>query len=113
MLDSAAAGIRGPIDAVFLDVRDAAGLEAEARLARSLGMRGKACVHPGQVEPVNRAFSASAEELEHAREVVDAYAAAVAEGRGAVAVRGRMVDVPVVERAREILAAAGEPARAS
>lgn len=110
VLDSAAAGLRGPIDVVYLDVRDTAGLEAEARLARSLGFRGKPCIHPAQVEPVNRAFTPSPDEVAHAREVVDAYAAAVADGRGAVTVRGRMVDVPVVLRAREVLSAAGEPA---
>jgi citrate lyase beta subunit len=110
VLDSAAAGLRGPIDVVHLDVRDTAGLEAEARLARSLGFRGKPCIHPAQVEAVNRAFTPSPDEVAHAREVVDAYDAAVAGGHGAVSVRGRMVDVPVVLRAREVLSAAGEPA---
>ena len=47
--DSAAAGIRGPFDIVHLDTRDDAGLEAAARFARSLGFRGKACIHPAQV----------------------------------------------------------------
>ena len=57
VVDSAAAGIRSPFDLVHVDTRDDAGLEAEARLARSLGFRGKACIHPAQVEIVNRVFS--------------------------------------------------------
>ncbi len=62
VVDSAAAGIRSPFDLVHLDTRDDEGLEAEARLARSLGFRGKACIHPAQVEIVNRVFSPTKEE---------------------------------------------------
>lgn len=101
---SAAAGLRGPVDAVWLDVRDEEGLRRECALARSLGLRAKACVHPSQVGPVNEAFSPSEAELERARAVVEAYERGVAEGLGAVAVGGEMVDLPVVERARRVLA---------
>ena len=104
VLDSAAAGIRGPFDQVYLDVRDTAGLEAECLLARSLGMRGKACIHPAQIEVVNRAFAPSEEELERARRIVEAYERGVAAGRGAVALDGEMIDLPVVEQARQLLA---------
>ena len=104
VLDSAAARIRAPFDLVHVDVRDPEGLEAECRLARSLGFRGKACVHPAQVEIANAVFTPSAEELERARRVVEAYERGVAEGRGAVALDGEMIDLPVVERARQVLA---------
>ena len=104
VLDSAAARIRAPFDLVHVDVRDAEGLEAECRLARSLGFRGKACIHPAQVEIANAVFTPSAEELERARRVVEAYERGVAEGRGAVALDGEMIDLPVVERARQVLA---------
>ena len=106
VLDSAAARIRAPFDLVHLDIRDGAALEAECRLARSLGFRGKLCIHPAQIETVNRVFSASEEEVERARRVVAAYEREAAEGRGAVAVDGEMVDLPVVERARQVLAEA-------
>lgn len=106
VLGSTLAGLRGPFDAVYLGIRDAAGLEAEARLARSLGFRGKPCIHPAQVDVVNRVFTPDVEEIERARAVVDAYEAAVAEGRGAIALEGQMIDVPVVKRARDILAQA-------
>jgi citrate lyase beta subunit len=104
VVDSAAAGIRSPFDLVHLDIRDDGGLEGEARLARSLGFRGKACIHPAQIEIVNRVFSPTEEEQEHARRVIEAYEHALADGRGVVALDGEMIDLPVVERARRVLA---------
>ncbi|MGH3057130.1 MAG: HpcH/HpaI aldolase/citrate lyase family protein [Gaiellaceae bacterium] len=104
VVDSAAAGLRSPFDVVHVDTRDDDGLEAEARLARSLGFRGKACIHPAQVAIVNRVFSPTEEERERARRVVEAYERGLADGRGAVALDGEMIDLPVVERARRILA---------
>jgi citrate lyase beta subunit len=106
VLDSAAAGIRAPFDLVHLDTRDVDGLERECRLARSLGFRGKLCIHPAQVEIVNRVFSPQEKEIEHARRIVDVYERSAAEGCGAVALDGQMVDLPVVERARQVLAQA-------
>ena len=104
VLDSAAAGRRSPFDLVHVDTRDDEGLEAEARLARSLGFRGKACIHPAQVAIVNHVFSPTGEERERARRVVEAYERGLADGRGVVALDGQMIDLPVVERARRILA---------
>jgi citrate lyase beta subunit len=106
VLDSAAAGIRAPFDLVYLNTRDADGLERECRLARSLGFRGKLCIHPTQVEIVNCVFSPREDELARARRVVEVYERGAAEGRGAVALDGEMVDLPVVERARRVLAQA-------
>jgi len=102
--DSVAAGLRSPFDVVHLDVRAGAALEEECRLARSLGFRGKACIHPSQVPVVNAAFVPSETEVAWARRVLDAYEAAVADGRGAIALDGAMIDLPVVERARRLLA---------
>jgi citrate lyase subunit beta/citryl-CoA lyase len=109
VVDSAAAGVRAPFDVVHLDLDDLAGLERQARLARALGFGGKACIHPRQVDAVHRAFTPSAAEVEHAREVVAAFDAAA--GRGAIAVRGRMVDLPVAAAARAMLARAARPRR--
>ena len=103
VLDSAAAAIRAPFDLVHLDVRDSEGLEAECRLARSLGLRGKACIHPGQIPTVNAVFAPTGEEVERARRIVEAFERGVAERRGAVALDGEMIDLPVVERARRLL----------
>lgn len=105
--DSAAARVRPPFDVVFLDIRDTAGLEAQAALARTLGFRGKLCIHPDQLEPVRRVFAPSEAELEWARQVLEAHEAGLREGRGAVALDGRMIDAPVVVRAKRLLAEAG------
>jgi citrate lyase subunit beta/citryl-CoA lyase len=104
VLESAAAGLRPPFDVVHLDIEAGAALEEECRLARSLGFRGKACIHPSQVSVVNLAFTPSESELAWASKVLDAYEAGRAEGRGAVALDGAMIDLPVVERARRLLA---------
>jgi citrate lyase subunit beta/citryl-CoA lyase len=103
VVDSAAAGVRAPFDVVHLDTRDGEGLEAETLFARSLGFGGKLCIHPAQVETVNRVFAADEEQLEWARRVVAAYERGLEEGRGAIAVEGEMVDLPIVVRARRLL----------
>ncbi len=107
VVDSAAAGLRPPLDVVHLDTRDEAGLEEESLLARSLGFGGKLCIHPAQVAVVNRVFGPSDEQLAWARAAVEAYERGVSEGRGAVALDGEMIDRPVAERARRILETAG------
>ncbi|HEX2044147.1 MAG TPA: aldolase/citrate lyase family protein, partial [Gaiellaceae bacterium] len=106
VLDSAAAGLRAPFDLVHLALQDPESLDAECRLARSLGFRGKLCIHPAQIDVVNRVFSPTGDELERARRVVEAYDRGVAGGAGVVSLDGEMVDLPVVERARQVLAEA-------
>jgi len=103
-IDSAAAGLRGPFDVVHLDFEDTAGLEEQCQLARALGFRGKASIHPAQIETINRVFSPSDGEVEWARSVVDAFDG---QSEGVLAVNGTMVDRPVVERARRVLREAG------
>jgi citrate lyase beta subunit len=100
VVDSAAAGIRPPFDIVHLEIHDDEGLEAECAFARSLGYRGKACIHPQQVPIVNRAFAPSEREVAWARRVVEAFDES---GEGVLAVNGEMIDLPVVERARRVL----------
>ena len=103
---SAAAGIRAPFDVVHLDVRDDAGQEAEARLARSLGFGGKACVHPAQLDGVHRVFTPTAAEIEHGRGVLAAYEQAMARGDAVALHEGKLVDRPVVLRAQATLSRA-------
>lgn len=106
VLDSAAAGIRPPFDIVHLDVADDAGIEEECRFARSLGFRGKVCIHPRQAPIVNRVFAPTEDDVAWARRVVEAYEEGIGEGKGVLALDGSMVDLPVVERARRVLAEA-------
>lgn len=103
VVDCAAAGIRAPVDRVWLDVRDGEGLAADCAFARTLGFRGKALIHPDQVATTHDAFGPSASELDRAREIVAAFDLAAAEGRGVLALDGEMIDLPVVERARQLL----------
>ena len=91
------------IDRVYLDIRNPAGLEQDTRFARDLGFTGKALIHPAQIEVVEKVFRPTDAEVEYARRVVKAFEAAEADGAGAVAVDGQMVDLPVVERARRVL----------
>ncbi len=97
-----AAGVQAS-DTVYGNVDDEAGLAAEAARARDLGFDGKGAVHPSQVGVLHEAFTPSEQEMEQARAIVAAAEAAEAQGIGAVAVDGKMVDRPVLERARRSL----------
>lgn len=102
---AAAAGIES-WDTVWSDYSDIAGLEEDARRARSLGFSGKSLIHPNQIETVNRIFSPDPSEIAWARKVVDA-----ADGDGALgafSVDGSMVDAPVIARAKRILSSTGD-----
>ena len=91
-----------PVDGVFADFRDEAGLIAEARAAASEGFSGKLAIHPAQVGPINAAFTPSAEEVEHARTIVNAFEAEP--DAGVLSVAGKMVDRPHLIQARRVLA---------
>ncbi len=100
---AAAYGLQA-LDGIYATLHDEAGLLADARYARSIGMKGKYVIHPEQVEPVNQVFSPTTQELEVARKIVSAYDEAMSRGIGVIEVDGQMVDVPVANRARDLLA---------
>lgn len=104
---AAAFGLQA-IDMLWIDFKDVAGLERLAAQGVHLGYSGMQIIHPGQIEPVQRAFTPSAADVAAARRVVDAYEQHAREGRGAFALDGKMVDMPVVKAARRVLARAGE-----
>ena len=95
-------------DTPFTDVNDDEGAEADAALAKALGFTGKASISPRHVEGINRVFSPSQAEVDYAYEVMEAIRLAKEQGRGAVALRGKMIDAPIVERARQTIAMAQE-----
>lgn len=76
--------------------------------AREMGFTGGFCIHPSQVAILNEVFSPSPSEIDWARSALEAFETALAEGLGAVTFRGAMVDLPVADRARAILARAAE-----
>ena len=86
------------------DFTDIAAFRRTVQLARALGFAGSGCIHPAQVPVCNEVFGATAAELADARAIVTLYEAALARGEGAVAHQGRMIDIPVFERARALLA---------
>lgn len=94
------------LDGVFNDIRDDEGFAAECRQGVEMGFDGKTLVHPGQVDPANAAWTPTDADVAGARNVVEAYAAAEAEGRGVVTVDGRMVEALHVDTARRTLALA-------
>lgn len=93
-------------DTPFTDVDDEAGLEADALFAKSLGFDGKAAISPRHVAAINQVFSPSLADIAYAREVMAAIREGEAAGLGAVSLRGKMIDKPIVDRARRVLQAA-------
>jgi citrate lyase subunit beta/citryl-CoA lyase len=100
VLASRVAGLPAPIDGVSTVIHDGNAVAESARRSRSLGFRGKFCIHPAQLGPTVRGLAHSADEISWARDVLRA-----AEGSsGAVTGRdGRMIDKPVIDRARRTL----------
>lgn len=92
------------LDGVYMDVKDEAGLVAEARQGLVMGFDGKTLIHPAQVDPCNAVFSPSVESLEDARGLIAAYEAGLADGRGVTTYKGRLIEVLHVADARRKLA---------
>lgn len=90
-------------DTPFTDVGDDVGIEADAACAKALGFTGKSSISPRHVEVINRVFSPTMAEIEYAHEVMEVIAQAKAQGKGAIALHGKMVDAPIVARARRTL----------
>lgn len=100
------AGIAAPIDGVTTVLDDADQVQADTERAVSLGFGGKLMIHPRQITPALRAFLPSDESLAWARQVID-----LSDGGGAVQLNGAMIDRPVLERARRIIALSGSYGR--
>ncbi len=86
------------------DYKDLDAFRETVRRSRRLGFRGASVIHPAQIPILNEEFSPPAEDVASARKIVAAYDEAVAAGRGSISVDGKMIDVPVVLRAQEVLA---------
>jgi len=102
VLAAKAVGVQA-IDSIFSDATDMEGLRAETELVKRLGFTGKSLVNPRQIEVVHEVFRPKQQEIDDALEVMEAIARARAMGTGVIALRGRMVDAPVVKRAARIL----------
>lgn len=100
-----AAGVEA-FDTPFTDVNDDDGLLADAQYAKALGFSGKASISPRHVAGINDVFSPTQAEIAYAKEVLQAIDEAKRQGRGAIALHGKMVDAPIVNRAKQTLEAA-------
>jgi len=100
-----AAGIAA-LDTPFFRFKDEAALKANIAASKQTGFKGKFAIHPAQIDAINAGFSPSAAEIAHARRVVAAFDEAERQGRGSTSLDGMVIDVPVVKRARAVLALA-------
>jgi len=95
-------------DTPFTDVHDDEGIYADAQKAKSLGFTGKSAISPRHVKAINEVFSPSLQEIEYAYEVMEAIRIGKEQGKGAISLRGKMIDAPIVARARQTIEAAVE-----
>jgi citrate lyase subunit beta/citryl-CoA lyase len=93
-------------DTPYFQYKNDKGLRANALSAKHMGFKGKFAIHPAQIAAINETFAPSPAEIEHARRVVTAFEEAEKQGRGSTSLDGKVIDVPVVKRARDVLALA-------
>ena len=95
-------------DTPFTDVNDDEGIYVDAEYARSLGFTGKSSISPRHVKAINEVFSPSQKDIDYAYEVMEAIRIGKEQGKGAVALRGKMIDAPIVARAQQTISMAEE-----
>ena len=88
------------IDTPFTDTNDLEGLEKDTWKAKSLGLTGKAAINPRQIDAIHSVYAPTAEEIKHAKRVLEAMEEAEAEGKGVFSLDGKMVDAPIINRAK-------------
>ena len=93
----------GALDSPFVSFKDHVNLKTDSIKARQLGYTGKFAIHPDQLEIINQTFSPSQEDIAYALAIVEGWNDAVEMGRGSFDLNGKMVDVPVVKRAQNLL----------
>ncbi len=91
------------IDIVFIDFKDPEGLRLEAEEGARFGFSGKQIIHPNQVEAAQEAFTPSAEAIEYAKRIVESFELSQKEGKGAYALDGKMIDMPLLKNAQKVL----------
>ncbi|SDN04928.1 citrate lyase subunit beta / citryl-CoA lyase [Fictibacillus solisalsi] len=102
---SRAAGLKAPIDTVFADIKDPDGFIKEARASKGLGFQGKLLIHPSQIELLSQVYAPTEAEIAHAKRLIQAFETSVLKGEGVLQLDGKMVDLPIVDKAKKMLAA--------
>lgn len=105
VLAARAAGVY-VLDTVFSDINNKEGFINEVKHIKQLGFDGKSVIHPNQIEPVHKIYTPSEKEIQKSIKVLDAIEEAKSKGSGVVSLNGKMIDLPVAERARRVLALA-------
>ena len=105
LLAARAAGVQA-LDTIFSDINNEEGLIEDTMLIKKLGFDGKYLIHPRQVEPVNNVFTPNDKEIQNAIRILNALKEANKRNLGVVALDGKMIDAPVVERAKRVIALA-------
>ena len=103
LLCARAARFDSPLDGVYANVRDPAGFEQDTALSRRLGFRGRKLIHPSQIEPCNRLYSPSQQELDYYARVLEAFDQAAAQGSASTTIDGKMIDEAMAKAARRVL----------
>jgi len=107
LLDTRAAGANiHPLDGVFADLNDEAGLLADSKLSARLGYIGRTVIHPKQIEPVKAAYAVPEADVAYYQKIATEFAVAEKTGTAAIAVDGKLVDYAMAQRARRVLALA-------
>ena len=91
------------IDMVYIDFRDLEGLRVEAEQGAGFGFSGKQVIHPNQVSVAQEAFTPSDSAIEYARRIVESFESSQKEGKGAYALDGKMIDMPLLKNAQKVL----------
>jgi citrate lyase beta subunit len=101
------------IDIVFIDFKDPEGLRTESEQGAGFGFSGKQIIHPNQVSVVQEAFTPSDAAIEYARRIVESFESSQKEGKGAYALDGKMIDMPLLKNAQKVLDRAGAAGKLS
>ena len=103
MVTACAANDLQAIDIVFIDFKDNEGLRVEAEQGAGFGFSGKQIIHPNQVQVTQEAFTPSDSAIEYAKRIVESFEASQKEGKGAYALDGKMIDMPLLKNAQKVL----------
>ena len=91
------------LDNPYIDFKNSSGLMKNSLESKKIGYKGKCAIHPAQRDDINKSFSPTKLEIKHAQQIVSIFEKAVAKGRGATSINGKVVDVPVFKRAENLL----------
>jgi len=99
------------LETPYFAFRDDAGLQQNCLASKRVGFKGRFAIHPGQIDTINNCYAPSAEEIAEAERIIVAFAEAEQRGRGSTSLDDRVIDVPVVKRARALLALTTGPGK--